>query len=84
MIAQLGDDRIGDADDSSASSGFGRAEQRPWPGYGAIPCTVRAVTRRMACPLGRSTRGTHGHFRTARHTGSQAERQADPLREPTF
>jgi hypothetical protein len=36
-----------------------------------------------ACPIGRSTPGTHGHSRTARYTGSPAYRQADPLRKPT-
>ncbi len=38
----------------------------------------------VACPIGRSAPGTHGHFRTAGYTGSRAERQADPLRKPTF
>jgi hypothetical protein len=38
----------------------------------------------VACPIGRSTPGTHGHSQTARYTGSPACRQADPLRKPTF
>ena len=38
----------------------------------------------VACPIGRSTPGTHGHSRTARYTSSPAYRQADPLRKPTF
>jgi hypothetical protein len=38
----------------------------------------------VACPIGRSTPGTHGHSQTARYTGSPAYRQADPLRKPTF
>jgi hypothetical protein len=38
----------------------------------------------VACPIGRSTPGAHGHSRTARHTGSPAYGQADPLRKPTF
>jgi hypothetical protein len=37
-----------------------------------------------ACPIGRSTVGTHGPSRTTRYTGSPADRQADPLRKPTF
>ncbi len=38
----------------------------------------------VACPMGRSTLGTHGHSRTTRYPGSPAYRQADPLRKPTF
>ena len=38
----------------------------------------------VACPIGRSTPGTGGHSRTDRYTGSPADRQADPLRKPTF
>jgi hypothetical protein len=37
-----------------------------------------------ACPIGRSTPGTYRHHRTTRYTGSPANRQADPLREPTL
>jgi hypothetical protein len=37
-----------------------------------------------ACPIGRSTTGTHGHSRTARYTGPPAYGQADPLRKPTI
>jgi hypothetical protein len=37
----------------------------------------------VACPIGRSTRGTHGHFRSATHAGLPAQQQADPLRIPT-
>ncbi len=37
-----------------------------------------------ACPIGRSTAGTYGHSRTARYILSPANRQADPLRKPTF
>jgi hypothetical protein len=38
----------------------------------------------VACPIGRSTPGTHGHLRTARCTRSPADRQADPLRKQAF
>src|SRR5215472_3604481 len=31
-----------------------RARQRAWPGYGAIPCTLRAVTRQIPGAAGRS------------------------------
>jgi hypothetical protein len=37
-----------------------------------------------ACPIGRSTPDTHGHSWTARHTGSPAYGQADPLRKQAF
>ena len=33
----------------------------------------------VACPIGRSPPGTHGHSRTVRHIGPPAEGQADPL-----
>jgi hypothetical protein len=38
----------------------------------------------VTCPIGRSTPGTHGHSRTARYTGSPADRLADPLRKQAF
>jgi hypothetical protein len=44
---------------------------------------VRSRDRAAACPIERSTVGTCGHSRTARYTGSLANRQADPLRKPT-
>ena len=37
-----------------------------------------------ACPIDRSTAGTCGHSRTARYVASPANKQADPLRKPTF
>ena len=44
---------------------------------------VNNATMPAASPIGRSTRGTYGHFWTARYAGSPADRQADPLCEPT-
>jgi hypothetical protein len=38
----------------------------------------------VACLIGRSSPGTHGHARTVRHVGPPADGQADPLRKPTF
>jgi hypothetical protein len=45
-----------------------RARQRAWPGYGAIPCTVRAVTRR--------TPGAAGHRRRVRPRTVEDQRQS--------
>ena len=45
-----------------------------WAGPHLPPCKRGA---------GRTACQDHGHSRTARHTGSPADRQADPLREPT-
>jgi len=48
-----------------------------------VPCaTVDGVP--VACPIGRSTPGTHDHWRIAGYTGSPADTQADPLRIPAF
>jgi hypothetical protein len=49
----------------------------------ALPLVRDQEAVPAACPIGRSTPGTHGHSRTARYTGSPAYRQADPLRKPT-
>jgi hypothetical protein len=38
----------------------------------------------VACPIDRSTAGTCGHSRTTRYVASPANKQADPLRKPTF
>jgi len=38
----------------------------------------------VACPIGRSTPGTHGHSRTTLYTALPAYMQDDPLRKPTF
>jgi len=50
-----------------------------------VPTVVQtAEVVPVACPIGRSTPGTHGHSRTAGYTGSPANRQADPLRKQTI
>jgi hypothetical protein len=58
-----------------------------------LPCTSGGEPRTpslsrqgvpAACPIGWSAAGTHGHSRTAGSAGSPADRQADPLRKPTF
>ena len=51
-----------------------------------LPTVVNNSRRRARCVPDRPVerRGTHGHTRTARYTGSPADGQADPLRIPTF
>ena len=55
------------------------ARSSGWPRAVGIAASVP-----VACPAGRSATGTHGHFRTSGYTGSRAEKQADPQREPAF
>ena len=62
----------------TATNGLGRLAHS----YGSdVPRSKRVP---VACPIGRSTRGTYGHSRTARYTGSPADGQADPLRKQAF
>jgi hypothetical protein len=50
-----------------------------------VPAVMRARRRRARCVPDRPVNaGTCGHSRTARYTGSPANRQANPLRKPTF